>query len=72
MCEGKAWHVVGRAECRRAMAEHDQKIREVAVRSVLGQPQPRKTRTDKARDVLAWVGGIFAASAAGTGALGHR
>lgn len=33
--------------------------------------QPRKTATDKGRDFLAWVGGICAASAVGTGALGH-
>jgi len=61
MCEGKTGiGIVGRAECRRAQAKHDQKIREDAIRSVLGhQPaQSRLTPTEVAQRFLIGVGAV--------------
>jgi hypothetical protein len=59
VCKTTTSGVVGRAEARRAQAQHDQKIRQEAIQSVLGQSaRPRLTPTDYAQRVLAVVGGI--------------
>lgn len=59
MCDEKVTHV-GRAECRKAMAAHDRKIREETIRAMNGQPaRPSLTPTEVAQRVLAGVGVVI-------------
>jgi len=67
--------VMGRAARRKAQREHDARVAADAIRSYQnGVPQPRAgafdRATGKAKTALAWTGGICAAAAVGSGALG--
>lgn len=46
------------AQCDRAEARHEQKIRQEAIRGALGQQPKRETLTEKAQTMLIVVGGI--------------
>lgn len=72
MCDERM-AVVGRAAGRRAQRQHDAKVAADAIRSYqngASQPTAFDRATGKAKTVLAWVGGICAAAAVGSGVLG--